>query len=342
MPDLEDTYFCCLALEGPYLRAARESIEALTDLTVSGSSDALVLDDVWVKWLGTLETDAFRRSGLVITAKRARSIIDNPRIPHSLDRRVRLFHHALILSGCGYNSRALIVGGNTYGRHTHLGPISTGVTPSPRPPYRVYKRITEAEVKSASVMMLSMEQIYRHEPASPYRRLRKGFNCWIHGIQSVDLGERLHFFVRSIEAITKAATGDRSRKQGIAQTFKSRARTFVGTSRSSVAVIDQMYDLRSAIEHSYLVMPKLRNPRGISRKEAFALRALQSEIIASTVYSRIFTKGELRAQLRSEKGLEDFWTSLSDQDREDLFGKAIDIRAETNREFRSTIATDIL
>jgi hypothetical protein len=103
-----------------------------------------------------------------------------------------------------------------------------------------------------------------------------------------------------------------------------------------------MYDLRSAIEHSYLVMPKLRNPRGISRKEAFALRALQSEIIASTVYSRIFTKGELRAQLRSEKGLEDFWTSLSDQDREDLFGKAIDIRAETNREFRSTIATDIL
>jgi hypothetical protein len=342
MPDLENTYFCCLALDGPYLRAARDTIEALTDLTVSGSSDALVLDDVWVKWLGTLETDAFRRSGLVITARRSRSIIDNPRIPHSLDRRVRLFHHALVLSGCGYNSRALIVGGDTYGSQTHVGPISTGVTPSPRPPYRVYKRITEVEVKSASIMMLSMEHIYRHEPGSAYRRLRKGFICWIHGIQSIDLGERLHFFVRSIEAITKAATGDRSRGQPIMRTFKSRATTFVGSSRSSVAVIDQLYDLRSAIEHSYLVMPKLRNPKGISRKEAFALRALQSEIIASTVYCRIFTKRELREQLRSEKGVEDFWTLLSDQDREHLFGKAIDIRAETQREFRSTIPKDIL
>jgi hypothetical protein len=61
MPDLEDTYFCCLALEGPYLRAARETVEPIPDLSISGSTDALVPDETWVNWLGTLETTHFER-----------------------------------------------------------------------------------------------------------------------------------------------------------------------------------------------------------------------------------------------------------------------------------------
>jgi hypothetical protein len=77
-------------------------------LTVSRSvPEVIVLDDFWEKWLGTLETDAFRKSSLVITAQETRLSTVDLRISVDLALRVRLFHKAFVLSECGYNSSAL-------------------------------------------------------------------------------------------------------------------------------------------------------------------------------------------------------------------------------------------
>jgi hypothetical protein len=171
-----------------------------------------VLDDFWEKWLGTLETDAFRKSSLVITAQETRLSTVDLRISVDLALRVRLFHKALVLSECGYNSSALLVKANKRGDHLHIGPISRGWTPSPRPSYRRYKRISADELNRAATMLPSLELIYARAPGPEYRRLRKGFNSWIQGVQSPDVGERLHFFVRSVEAILRPTTTTKLKK----------------------------------------------------------------------------------------------------------------------------------
>ena len=293
--------------------------------------------------MGRLETEAFRNSGLVITAQRHRSVIATPRdakaarTAPSLERRVRLFHNALVLLGCAYNRRALIVQGNTYGSSEHLGPISTGLPVSHSLGYRRLRRITAADLERAATMLLSLEHVYRHAPRPLYRRIRKGFNCWIHAVWNTDLGEKLHFFVRSIEAITRAASGQRtpqgSTPRSITAMFRERAQTFAGQSKQSIRTIDQFYVLRSAVEHVYDVMPRLRKPSGISRDEAFAFRTLQAEIAASTVYSRIFSSKALREQLRTERRVEAFW-ALSYEERELLFGEAVNLNTMARWEFR--------
>src|SRR5437660_1370865 len=131
MPFRANIDFCCLALNGPVL-AQREAQAVFPDLLVSDSTEHIDLD-FWAEWLGTLQTDTFRNSSLVITAERdGQAYLDagaNYEARQKIERRVRLFHFALVLMGCGYNSSALMVGGHTAGGHLHLGPISVGLTP---------------------------------------------------------------------------------------------------------------------------------------------------------------------------------------------------------------------
>jgi hypothetical protein len=132
----EGTTFCCLALKGPRLRIKQEQ-NVLPGLTVSPSQEAFELEQHWVEWLGTIQANSFRESSLFITA-----FLDSR--PHTgelpthqfLDNRVRLFHHALVLLGCGYNNEVLMVGGEKRrGGSLHIGPVRPGLTPCFRPYY---------------------------------------------------------------------------------------------------------------------------------------------------------------------------------------------------------------
>jgi hypothetical protein len=99
-------------------------------------------------------------------------------------------------------------------------------------------------------------------------------------------------------------------------------------------MLRQLYNLRSCIEHVKNIDPALHKPRGVSRDEAFAFRALQAEILASAIYSRIFLNEALREQLRTEARVEGFWRR-SDPDRRALWGRRIDLNAAARREFHS-------
>ena len=128
MPFRDNIDFCCLALTGPRLDV-HGTTTLLPELSVTDSTAHIDLD-FWAEWLGTLQTDSFRRSSLVIAAER--SGLDaggNYQARGKIEHRVRLLHYALVLIGCGYNSDVLMVGGNTASGHLHLGPIQIGLTP---------------------------------------------------------------------------------------------------------------------------------------------------------------------------------------------------------------------
>lgn len=115
MPFRDNIDFCCLVLDGPVL-SVQGTQNIAPELSVSSSSDHIDLD-FWEEWLGTIQTQILRRSSFVITAERY-SLHDagaNYRARERIERRVRLFHFALMLEGCGFNSTSFMIGGNTAG-----------------------------------------------------------------------------------------------------------------------------------------------------------------------------------------------------------------------------------
>lgn len=333
MPFPDNVDFCCLALSGPRLEM-QGTTNLAPGLSVSDSAANVDLD-FWAKWLGTLQADSFRRSSVVITAQRhGRDAGANYEARQMIERRVRLLHYALVLVGCGYNSGVLMVGGNTAGGHLHLGPISIGLAPCKQPQYRRTKRISAQDLRRAASMLVSLEHVYDRAPARDYRRIRKGFNSWIQGVESQDPAQGLHSFVRSAEAIIRPTTTTWTRRP-IKKTFSARGQTFTGPSVQNSRLLEQLYDLRSCIEHLKNIEPALHKPRNVHRDEAFSFRALQAEILASTIYSRIFTNDVLREQLRSELRVEGFWRRRY-ANRRALWGRSIDVGATANREFLSS------
>jgi len=331
MPFRDNVDFCCLALNGPRLEP-RGTTVLLPDLSVSDSADHVDLD-FWAQWLGTIQSDLFRRSSLVITAEyRGIDAGANYQTRERIERRVRLLHWAFVLLGCGYNSSMLMVGGNTAGGHLHLGPISIGQTPCKQPQYRRARRTTAQDLAHAATILVSLEHVYGHAPGTDYRRIRKGFNSWVRGVQSDDPAEGLHSFVRASEAIIRPTATTRNR--AITRTFVERGQTFTGRSKTNERLLRQFYELRSCIEHVKNVEPAIHKPRNIERDEAFVYRALQTEIFASSIYSRIFTNDALREQMRTETRVEAFWRRRQER-RSALWGRNINLRAATNREFMS-------
>jgi hypothetical protein len=337
LPDNVD--FCCLALAGPRLEVPGASM-LLPGLTVGDSTAPIDLDNTWKTWLGTIQADSFERSSLVIIAQHYSSDAGaSEPVRLNIERRTRLLHYALILGGCGYNSSVLMVGGNTSNGHLHIGPITHGLTPCQHPQYRKYKRVSNSQLKRAAAILVSLEHVYDHQPGFDYRRIRKGFNSWIQGVESTDPAQALHSFVRAAEAIIRPTTTTRTRR-AITGTFQTRGQTFTGRSKQNERLLQQFYNLRSCIEHVKNILPELHKPKGVSH-EAFSFRALQAEIFASTIYSRIFLNDALREQLRTETRVEGFWRR-SEANRRNLWGKSVDLSAAARREFNSTAPLDLL
>lgn len=340
MPLPENIDFCCLALDGPRLEVEGTNT-LIQGLTVSNSPAPIELDGTWEHWLGTLQTDSFKGSSLVILAQEHSSYAGSSEtVRLSIERRVRLFHYALILLGCGYNSGVMMVGGNTSNGHLHIGPISPGLTPCRHPQYRKHKLISKSHLKRAAAMLVSLEHVYDHVPGADYRRIRKGFNSWVQAVENTDPAQGLHSFVRAAEAIIRPTTTTWTDRK-VTKTFVNRGQTFTGKSKKNERLLRQLYNLRSCIEHVKNILPVVHKPRGVSRDEAFAFRALQAEIFASAIYSRIFTNDALREQLRTERRVEGFWRR-SDANRGSLWGKSIDLSATGRREFSSMRPLDIL
>lgn len=346
-----DISFCCLALKGPRLKVKREHT-ILPGLTVSSTQTEFELEPHWVQWLGSIQADSFRDSSLYITAvSQSHHDTGSQPVHQFLDNRVRLLHHTLVLLGCGYDEAVLMVGGNTSGGSLHVGPVRSGLTPCTRPYYRKARRIETADLESAAVILNSLEHIYSHAPNPLYKRLRKGFNVWIRGAEeSQELNERLHAFVRASEAVIKPTMVVRKRRvpgkntlrktiRPITATFKSRGQTFIGHSRASERLLDQLYDIRSSVEHIKDVVPTVRKVRGISVQEAFGFRALQCEILASTIYSRILSNAGLRDCFSTEQKVEGFWKRAQGK-RQALWGDPIDLNAETRNQFFSLVMPD--
>jgi hypothetical protein len=170
---------------------------------------------------------------------------------------------------------------------------------------------------------------FRHvfSETNSFDRLKRGIRAWINAAQEFQIEDRLHQFVRSIEALTKPEIS-RTRRQ-----FSHRCRTFAGTSTSAHALFEEIYDLRSASEHMNAWETYLEQVPEAERERYASLRAYQAELLAGQVYTRLLSNQVFLKQFGTDENIESFWT-LQDHERKVLWGDPVDLEALGTERFQ--------
>jgi hypothetical protein len=152
-----------------------------------------------------------------------------------------------------------------------------------------------------------------------FARIRRGFAVLLDGLRQSFGRERLHQYVRAIEAAILPEQG-KTRKQ-----FISRCQTFAGADSEIAATLGEAFDMRSDVEHVHEWDRALAG-RPASDREPLALRRTrQLEFLACGIYRRILATPILRDHFRSDDSIRRYW-SMPDECRRSLWGEALDVR----------------
>ena len=128
--------------------------------------------------------------------------------------------------------------------------------------------------------------------------------------------ERLHHFVRALEALVLPDVGATRRQ------FIHRCQTFCRPSRFATQVLTESFDMRSDTEHLN-EWDKSLTVHSDPEQVAFE-RTLQMESLASFAYARILEDGALRKSFEDEGKLKEFW-ALDDGGRRKSWGPQLDL-----------------
>jgi len=153
-----------------------------------------------------------------------------------------------------------------------------------------------------------------------YERLKRGFHAWLRGVQEYYGGDRLHQFVRAVEAVVKPEIG---RSEAL---FVHRCQIFAGTSEVARERLRELYHLRSQTEHMNPFDSVLANYGPLDREGIGLCRAYQSQLLASAVYERILTTAGLQAIFDSDAHTDDFWRRRM-HEQQAIWGDPIDLEA---------------
>jgi len=258
------------------------------------------LDDWWRGVLGTNQAQRYERTTLAIIAH---GVSANPEVQDNEDRahrqRALSVLYGLFLTRVFQYERALALTGANEGGDIRVRQVSY------LEPHYLPNRVRPDPVELATVQLASQAAAgirTVHDPVvASFERLRRGFHAWMRGMQERYGDERLHQFVRSVEAVIKPDQG-RTRRQ-----FVSRGQVFAGNIPQSQTLLGQLFDFRSAAEHMHSIA-SLLHERPEAERETAALRlAYQAQLLAGHVYVRILSDPALLARFQTDADIEAFW-----------------------------------
>jgi hypothetical protein len=149
-----------------------------------------------------------------------------------------------------------------------------------------------------------------------FERVKRGIAAWVRAAKEQEYYNRLHEFVRSIEALIRPAKS-KTEKQ-----FVERCKTLADDSSETIA--RELFVLRSAVEHLNEAECELANISPSKRKSHVRLRARQAEFLAGQSYIRVLSNSQLLEKFCSDDSIDDFW-KLRDSERQALWGSPINI-----------------
>jgi len=273
----------------------------------------------WQGWLGSVKTEKLTRAGLTLIAL---CPSDHPEV---LDDENRLLtEHAfsifmgLLMCEVFRFDGGLIISGANNGGHTDVRSLAD-LEPHLMPSAVPSKAIGQLAIERANLIASGLRQISSKRDV--YERLQRGVRAWRRGLQQIYGEDRLHQFVRALEAVVKPETG-RS-----AKLFTHRCQVFAGTSDAARGLLSELYRMRSLAEHMNPIEPVLAAYPADDREQVVQRRTYQAQILASHVLEQILTRADVLAIFDSDAHIEDFWKKRRMDEQQKTWGHPIDLEA---------------
>jgi hypothetical protein len=149
-------------------------------------------------------------------------------------------------------------------------------------------------------------------------RLVKGLRSLVFGLETDYGEERLHAFVRSLDAVVKLPHGKGNTE------FAKRCGMFAGRKNNVLQILRELYLLRNAAEHVNDFKAVFADRIEPDRESVALQRVLQAEVLANSVYFRILSSDNMTACFSDDAWLDELW-SKTDNELDAFWGGPIDI-----------------
>jgi hypothetical protein len=275
-------------------------------------------DTYWEKLLGTLRFQEIQEANLVLARSRTADphqlTIDDYKLGQSLAD----VHAFLQLGGVvEHKAASLVVGSMTSGA-AFVRQVS-GIEK-----YRTTRGYSREPVTSTRLeQAVCLASVYGNLFARPGSsvRFRRGLNILLDGLRQENGQERLHQFVRALEALVLPEVGNTKRH------FVHRCQTFAVASPHSNNALGEAFDLRSDAEHVHEWNRSMRAASPEDAENIALWRTRQMERLACFAYSRVLTTPSIFRHFADDTTLADFWHTHDDATRVRLWGSRLDLSA---------------
>lgn len=293
------------------------------DIEIAGDVRAAQRVDVeaglhWREWLGSLTFDEMNEDGLVVyvTAPAERpEILDAEN--QALIQRIHDIFNTLVLRGVPSFSKGFVItGANVAGEiriRQHLGLKHVERTFG-SPAFRVARD----ELCWAAGLASRLRFIQEAGGGEWGRLVRATRTLLVANGESNTQGERLHQFVRSVDALIKAEPGENRRK------FGHRGQTFVNASAATRDILLELYDLRGAVEHLNVPTDLFSSGTDAERRERVNRRTRQADALARFAIVGILECDLMFETFKTDRQIDEFW-QLDDRARASLWGDRLDL-----------------
>jgi hypothetical protein len=309
--------FGCIAYQGTSVLPGLKGPVDMGDNQRVVLEPPLGLDEFWRNDLGQYQFNHLAKSNFAIVTEGAS--VTNPTEFAAIESRLWGTLYSILLLGIPRFIGGLVVIGNR---------LSNGiVTHRVQSPYPIHASPYAKAAFVSGNMLLKAKDISRglreiHKRGDRYLRVRRGFNAWLSGTRAAHGDERLHQFVRAVEAIIKPKQGD------IGAQFTSRALLFA----SNGDVLSELYRLRSITEHMIDYSSDVTGHPDWDVERRGCYRAFQAEILAGRVYSRLLSDDNIRGHFATDDTMDAFW-SQDLSARMAAWGKSMNLNELANSRF---------
>lgn len=273
------------------------------------------LDHRWREWIGKITTDQINGCNCFLLAVKASTrpeILDdeNELLRNQLNRLV----YGILLQGIPDHVDGFVLIGARVSEETMIRQFSKMRDYfNSNPPYRV--KLSESMCRTAK----SFAEGYRDiEKSSGYERVKRGMGMLARAISEASLQERIHNYVRSLEALVMSEIG-KSQSQ-----FVHRCQTFALASHQAKNILEDCYRMRSAVEHMNHVEDALNEYPSDNQQSVASQRLRQIEQLAFSVYMKLATSKPHALLFETDTSINAFW-SRKDDERRSEWSSPIDI-----------------
>lgn len=286
---------------------------------------------IWEKWIGSLRRDRLKTSNVVFLRD---EISGNPEVVDKVHWRLkndvwRLFQVLQFSGGLQYQGADLLSGSVMQD-----GPEVRDM--SEQPNFIQSKGyddcpLTQSRIDLAATLSTIVDSLNTN--TEDFDRFSRGLDRLLEGLQIADGQDRLHHFVRSIEALILPDQGKAKRQ------FAHRCKTFTNANADADLILEEAYDMRSHTEHLHPWDKLVQKYPSSEREDRCWQRTRQMERLSCFAYSRILQDAVLREQFRCDQTIAAFW-KLKDHERSKLWGNAFDLDSEPlfqDQDYSSTL-----